>query len=108
MAERVTVTRVGDSGLVSVSYRTPLRDDPKAEEVVQSTVDNTLNLMYESRVKAAERGVAAAEQSIVSAQEGVTAAQARVEEFLAARGYVAPTDALASIQSQITDFALAA
>jgi hypothetical protein len=108
VAERVTVTRVGDSGLVSVSYRTPLREDPKAEEVVQSTVDNTLNLMYESRVNAAERGVVAAEESIVRAQEGVAAAQARVEEFLAARAYVAPTDALASIQSQITDFEVAA
>jgi hypothetical protein len=104
IADRVTVNRVGDSGLVSVSYRTPTRDDPKAEQIVQSVIDNTLALMYESRVAAAERGVAAAEQTVVVAQEGVAAAQARVDEFLAARGYVAPTDALASIQSQITDF----
>jgi capsular polysaccharide biosynthesis protein len=104
VAERVTVNRVGDSGLVSVTYRTPVRDDPNAEKIVQSVVDNTLSLMYESRVNAAQRGVDAADVTIESAQGDVAAAQARVDEFLAARGFVAPTAALQSVQDQITSF----
>lgn len=69
--ERVTVNRVGDSGLVSVTYRTPVRGDPNAEKIVQSVVDNTLSLMYESRVNAAQRGVDAADATIGSAQGDV-------------------------------------
>jgi hypothetical protein len=67
-------------------------------------VDNTLILMYESRVNAAQRGVDAADVTIESAQGDVAAAQARVDEFLAARGFVAPTAALQSVQDQITSF----
>ena len=104
VGERVTVNRVGDSGLVSVTYRTPVRDDPNAEKIVQSVVDNTLSLMYESRVNAAQRGVDAADATIETVQGEVAAAQARVDEFLAARGFVAPTERSTSVQDQITSF----
>lgn len=102
--ERVSVNRVGDSGLVSITYRTPIKDDDRAEPVVESVVQNTLSLMYESRVKASERRVAAAEAAVTSAEEAVTAANAQVNEFLAARGFVSPLDELTSVQDQITQF----
>ena len=57
IGDRVTVDRVGDSGLVSVSYSSPINNDPKAEAVVESIVQNTLTLMYDTRVKAAQRTV---------------------------------------------------
>ncbi len=104
IGERVTVNRVGDSGIVSVSYRTPVKDDQKAELVVESIVENTLTLMYDSRVKAAQRKVEATQATVRTALGLQATAQGQVDEFLAARNFVSPVDELASIQDQITQF----
>jgi uncharacterized protein involved in exopolysaccharide biosynthesis len=104
IGDRVTVNRVGDSGLVSINYQSPLNNDPKAEAVIESVVQNTLSLMYDTRVRAAERTVTAAEATIKAAQDTQTAAEGQVSAFLAARNYVSPADELASVQDQITQF----
>ena len=105
IGDRVTVNRVGDSGLVSVSYQSPLNNDPKAEAVVESVVQNTLSLMYDTRVKAAERTVDGRRRRPSRRRRTrQTAAEGQVSAFLAARDYVSPADELASVQDQITQF----
>lgn len=104
IGERVSVNRVGDSGLVSVSYSSPLSNDPKAEMVIESVVQNTLSLMYDTRLRAAQRTVSSADTTIKELQQTQAAAEAQVTAFLTARNFVSPTDELASVQDQITQF----
>jgi len=104
IGDRVSVNRVGDSGLVSVTYTTPINNDPKAEAVVTSVVRNTLSLMYETRVKAADRTVQAADDSIKAAQAVQDANEAQVTAFLAARNYISPASELTSVENQLTQF----
>jgi uncharacterized protein involved in exopolysaccharide biosynthesis len=101
LTERVTVNRVGDSELVSVSYRTPVRDDTKAEPVIESVVQNTLELMFEPRVNGAKQRLTSAEQAVAEAELGVQNAEGLVTEFLTARQYKSPIEDLAIIEDQI-------
>jgi uncharacterized protein involved in exopolysaccharide biosynthesis len=101
ISDRVTVNRVGSSGLVAVTYTTPINNDPKAEAVVSSVVQNTLSLMYEATVKGADRAVQVADDAIKSAQATQTQAQNQVNAFLAARNYISPADELANVTNEI-------
>jgi uncharacterized protein involved in exopolysaccharide biosynthesis len=106
LTERVTVNRVGDSELVSVSYRTPVRDDTKAEPVIESVVQNTLELMFEPRVNGAKQRLTSAEQTVAEAEMAVQNAEGLVTEFLTAREYKSPTERLLSINDQITQLSI--